>query len=66
VRVGRIFLSLASLSLFCIVWEVGSRTGLISNRLIPAPSQVAEAAWELLGDGILLRDTGVVFRLRRW
>ena len=55
-RVGRIFLSLASLSLFCIVWEVGSRTGLISNRLIPAPSQVAEAAWELLGDGILLRD----------
>jgi len=56
VRVGRIFLSLASLSLFCIVWEVGSRTGLISNRLIPAPSQVAEAAWELLGDGILLRD----------
>jgi hypothetical protein len=56
VRVGRIFLSLASLSLFCIVWEAGSRTGLISNRLIPAPSQVAEAAWELLGDGILLRD----------
>ena len=55
-RVGRIFLSLVSLTLFCVVWEVSSRTGLISNRLIPAPSQVAEAAWELLGDGILPRD----------
>ena len=55
-RAGRVFLSLVSLALFCVAWEGGSRAGLISNRLIPAPSQVAEAAWELLGDGILLRD----------
>jgi NitT/TauT family transport system permease protein/sulfonate transport system permease protein len=56
VRVGRVFLSLASLTLFCVAWEAGSRTGLISNRLIPAPSHVAEAAWELIGDGTLFRD----------
>ena len=48
VRVGRVFLSLVSLALFCVVWEGASRAGLISNRLIPAPSHVAEAAWELL------------------
>ena len=55
-RVGRVFLSLASLTLFCVVWEASSRTGLISNRLIPAPSHVAEAAWELIDDGTLFRD----------
>src|SRR5262249_47863017 len=27
-----------------------------SNRLIPPPSHVVEAAWELLSDGVLLRD----------
>jgi NitT/TauT family transport system permease protein len=56
VRAGRVLLSLVSLTLFCVVWEAGSRAGFISNRLIPAPSQVGEAAWELLNDGILLRD----------
>jgi len=56
VRAGRLFLSLASLTLFCLAWEGASRAGLISNRLIPPPSHVAEAAWELAGDGILLRD----------
>lgn len=55
-RVGRFFLSLVSLALFCVLWEGASRAGFISNRLIPPPSEVAQAAWELLGEGILLRD----------
>lgn len=55
-RVGRFLLSLASLTLFCLLWEGASRTGLISNRLIPAPTEVAQAAWELINEGILGRD----------
>lgn len=55
-RVGRLLLSLGSLALFCVLWEVASRAGLISDRLIPAPSEVAQAAWKLLEDGQLLRD----------
>ena len=55
-RAGRFLLSLVSLALFCAVWEGASRAGLISNRLIPPPSHVAEAAWELLTEGLLLRD----------
>jgi len=56
VRLGRLLLSLASLALFCAIWEAASRAGLISDRLIPPPSDVAEAAWELLREGTLLRD----------
>ena len=55
-RVGRFFLSLVSLALFCALWEGASRTGLISNRLIPAPTEVAQAAWDLFTQGVLLRD----------
>jgi NitT/TauT family transport system permease protein/sulfonate transport system permease protein len=63
VRVGRFFLSLASLTLFCLLWEGASRTGVISNRLIPAPTEVAQAAWELINEGILGRD--VYWSVRR-
>jgi ABC-type nitrate/sulfonate/bicarbonate transport system permease component len=56
VHVGRFFLSLVSLALFCALWEGASRTGLISNRLIPAPTEVAQAAWDLINEGILARD----------
>jgi ABC-type nitrate/sulfonate/bicarbonate transport system permease component len=56
VRVGRFFLSLLSLTLFCVLWEGASRAGLINNRLIPAPTEVAQAAWALFDDGVLLRD----------
>jgi len=63
VRVGRFFLSLASLTLFCLLWEGASRTGVISDRLIPAPTEVAQAAWELFNEGILSRD--VYWSVRR-
>jgi len=56
VRAGRLLLSLASLTLFCVAWEGASRAGLISNRLIPPPTHVGEAAWELFTEGVLLRD----------
>ncbi len=36
-----------------IVWEIASRSGLISARLMPAPSAVAQAAWTGLRDGSL-------------
>lgn len=52
----RLLLSLGSLALFCAAWEVASRAGLIRNQLIPAPTAVVTAAWDLLDDGTLFRD----------
>nr|WP_210336323.1 aliphatic sulfonate ABC transporter permease SsuC [Methylobrevis albus] len=40
-----------------IVWELASRTGLMSARLLPAPSKVAVAFWKALVDGSLVTHT---------
>ncbi|SER70099.1 ABC transporter permease subunit [Rhizobium sp. NFR03] len=40
-----------------ILWEIASRSGLVTARLIPAPTAVAAAFWRLLLDGSLLYHT---------
>ncbi|TIQ02361.1 MAG: ABC transporter permease, partial [Mesorhizobium sp.] len=37
-----------------IVWEIASRSGVLSTRLLPAPSAVAIAFWESLRNGTLV------------
>lgn len=41
------------------VWEVASQLGLLSSRLLPAPSAVALAFWQSLSDGSLLRHAAI-------
>lgn len=44
-----------------IIWEIGSRAGLIHPRVLPAPSQVAVAFWETARTGVLLDNVWVSF-----
>jgi sulfonate transport system permease protein len=43
--------------LLVVIWEIGARTGLISSRVLPAPSAVAVAFWASLQSGELLHHT---------
>ena len=45
-----------------IVWEASARLGLLSARILPAPSDVALAGWTSLRDGTLLYHIGVSTR----
>jgi ABC-type nitrate/sulfonate/bicarbonate transport system permease component len=56
VRFRRFVLSVASLALFAALWQGAFLTGWLGNRLIPPPSGVASAGWDLLADGLLVRD----------
>jgi NitT/TauT family transport system permease protein len=47
VRVGRIFIHLAIFSVIVGVWEAASRAGLLNVLILPPPSKVAEALYEL-------------------
>jgi sulfonate transport system permease protein len=40
--------------LLLIAWELASRSGVLSTRLLPAPSAVAVAFWESLRNGTLI------------
>ena len=42
-----------------MVWEAASRLGLLSARLLPAPSDVAIAFWNSLSDGSLLKHAAI-------
>jgi sulfonate transport system permease protein len=42
-----------------VVWEIASRSGLLTARLLPAPSAVALAFWQHLLDGSLLAAIGI-------
>ena len=41
-----------------VLWEAGARTGLISTRLMPAPSDIANTLAGLAADGVLLGHMG--------
>jgi sulfonate transport system permease protein len=41
------------------VWEIAARTGLITPRLLPAPSAVAVAFWENAESGVLLHHMAI-------
>jgi ABC-type nitrate/sulfonate/bicarbonate transport system ATPase subunit/ABC-type nitrate/sulfonate/bicarbonate transport system permease component len=57
-------LTLAPLGVFLLVWEVVSRSGIVSAPLFPPPSQVAIALGEIVKSGELIRDVGI--SLVRW
>lgn len=42
-----------------VVWEIASQLGLISNRVLPAPSAVVAAGWKLALSGELWVNMGV-------
>ena len=41
------------------IWEAASQLGLLSSRLLPAPSAVAIAFWHRLSDGSLIRHAAI-------
>jgi sulfonate transport system permease protein len=43
--------------LLVILWEAGARSGVISSRILPAPSAVAVAFWASLQSGELIHHT---------
>ena len=43
--------------LLIVGWEIGARTGVISSRILPAPSAVALAFWVTLRNGELVHHT---------
>jgi len=45
--------------LFVLLWEAGSRTGVISARVLAAPSSVAETFWALAASGELVSNLAV-------
>ena len=40
-------------------WEAASRSGWLSTRILPEPWAVAQAAWQLLKSGELVRDVAI-------
>jgi sulfonate transport system permease protein len=58
----RIFAPWALPVVLLILWEIAARTGLITARLMPAPSTIAVAGWTALMDGTLVYHTLVSTR----
>ncbi len=54
----RRFVGLAVFAILLIIWEVGSRTGVISELVLPAPSQAFAAFMELVNSGNLQKHVG--------
>ena len=44
-----------------LIWQVACATGLVSDRVLPAPTDIARAGWKLLLSGELGRNIGVSF-----
>ncbi|GKS96281.1 ABC transporter permease subunit [Acidovorax sp. SUPP2825] len=42
-----------------LVWELFARAGALSPQVLPAPSRVAQTAWQLVLQGQLISDLGV-------
>ena len=45
-----------------IAWEAAARSGLLSARLLPAPSAIAVAGWDALISGVLLHHVWISFQ----
>lgn len=50
--------SVAVFAVLILLWEVGSRTGVISDLVLPAPSEAFQAFSELVNSGMLLKHLG--------
>ena len=44
-----------------LIWQIACATGFVSDRVLPAPTDVARAGWKLLLSGELGRNIGVSF-----
>jgi sulfonate transport system permease protein len=42
-----------------LAWQAASQFGVLADRIMPAPTAVAEAFWRVTSSGELLRDIGV-------
>jgi NitT/TauT family transport system permease protein len=62
-RQGQRVLRIASPFLLLLLWEAASRVGLLDRRFFPPPSEIANAAWEMLQNGQLIEAIG--YSLRR-
>lgn len=49
-------------ALILLIWQALSMAGLIAARVLPAPTEVARAGWELLTEGELLKDVAISAR----
>src|SRR4051812_41849387 len=45
-----------------IAWEAAAQSGLLSARLLPAPSAIAVAGWDALVSGVLLHHVWISFQ----
>lgn len=45
-----------------VAWEVAAQSGLLSARVLPAPSATARAAWDALASGVLAEHVAVSAR----
>jgi sulfonate transport system permease protein len=59
-RAGRLVQWIVPLAIV-LIWQLASATGFVSDRVLPAPSDVARAGWKLLLSGELGRNIGVSF-----
>ena len=58
-RAGKLFLPWAFPLAVIAAWEAASQAGLITPRLLPAPSAVAVAFWENARSGVLLHHMAI-------
>jgi NitT/TauT family transport system permease protein len=63
VRQGQRALRIASPFLLLLLWEVGSRSGLLDRRFFPPPLEIVQVGWDMLRSGQLI--DGVGYSLRR-
>jgi sulfonate transport system permease protein len=49
-------------ALILVVWQALAMAGLIAARVLPAPTEVARAGWELLTEGALIEDVAISAR----
>lgn len=57
--IGRTAASWALPVLLVVAWEIASRSGVLSTRLLPPPSGVAVAFWNSLTDGSLIKHAAI-------
>lgn len=58
------FVAVAVFCALLVLWEIGSRTGVISNVVLPAPSQAFAAFLDLVRTGLLWKHLGAsLYRL---
>jgi sulfonate transport system permease protein len=49
-------------ALILVVWQALSMAGIVAARVLPAPTEVARAGWELLTEGTLITDVAISAR----